>query len=70
MLDSTLIVEVTFKICISVYGLRVGVVQPGEEKASGRPLAAFQYLKGATGKMGRGSLSGSVVIGQGVTVLN
>ena len=25
--------------------------------------AAFQYLKGATGKMGRDSLSGGVVIG-------
>lgn len=30
---------------------------------------AFQYLKGTTGKMARDSLSGSVVIGQGVMVL-
>ena len=33
-------------------------------------IAAFQYLKGATGKMGRDSASGSVGIGRGVTVLN
>ena len=32
--------------------------------------AASQYLKGATGKMGRGNFSGSVVTGRGVTVLN
>ena len=29
-------------------------------------IAAFQYLKGATGKVRRDSLSGSVVIEQGV----
>ena len=33
-------------------------------------IAAFQCLKGDTGKMGRDSLSGSVVIGQGAMVLN
>ena len=32
--------------------------------------AASQYLKGATGKMGRDPLAGSVVLGRGVTVLN
>ncbi|PKU33062.1 hypothetical protein llap_16634 [Limosa lapponica baueri] len=30
--------------------------------------AAFQYLKGATGELGRDSLSGSVVTGQGVVL--
>ncbi|PKU35913.1 rna-directed dna polymerase from mobile element jockey-like [Limosa lapponica baueri] len=33
-------------------------------------IAAFQYLKGPTGEMGRDSLSGSIAIGQGVMVLN
>ena len=41
----------------------VGVVQPGEEKASGRPYSSLPVLKGATGKMGRDSLSGGVGIG-------
>ncbi|CAM9586350.1 unnamed protein product, partial [Bubo scandiacus] len=42
------------------------------EKTSlwGNLIEAFQYLKRATGKMGRDSLSGSVVTGQGVMVLN
>ncbi|KAK4815748.1 hypothetical protein QYF61_006786 [Mycteria americana] len=30
--------------------LRVGVFHPGEEKALGRPIATFQYLKGASKK--------------------
>lgn len=33
-------------------------------------IAAFQHLKEACGKDGRDSLSGSVVIGRQVTVLN
>ena len=33
-------------------------------------LKWFKYLKGATGKMGRDSLSVGVGIGGGVTVLN
>jgi len=32
--------------------------------------AAFQYLKGPTGRMERDFLAGPVVIGQGVMVLN
>ena len=40
----------------------------------GRPqedlTAACQCLKGAAGKLGRDSVSGGVVIGQGVMVLN
>ena len=50
--------------------LQVGGVQPGEEKAPGRAYRGLPVLKGGTGKMGRDSLSGSVVIGQGATVLN
>jgi len=30
--------------------LRVGVVQPGEEKAAGRPSYGLQYVKGANRK--------------------
>lgn len=26
--------------------LRIGIVQPGEQKALGRPYSTFQYLKG------------------------
>ena len=33
-------------------------------------IVVFQYLKGATGNMGRDFLSGSVVIGQRVMALN
>ena len=33
-------------------------------------IAAFQSLKGATGKMGRDTISGSVGIGSRATVLN
>lgn len=39
------------------------IVQPGEETAPGRPLVAFQCLKGATGELRRDPLSGSEVIG-------
>jgi len=35
----------------------VGAVQPGEEKVMGRPIAAFQYLKGAYRKAGEGLLT-------------
>ena len=44
--------------------LRVGVVQPGEEKAPGRPCSSLPVPKRQpTGKLGRDSLTGSVVIG-------
>ena len=39
---------------------------PGEKKAPGDLIVAFQYLKGPTGKLERDCLSGSVVTGQGV----
>ena len=45
-------------------GLRAGLVQPGEERLWGDLIAAFQYLKGPTGKLERYSLSGNVAIGQ------
>ena len=35
------------------YWLRAGAVQPGKEKAPGSLTAAFQYLKGPMGKLGR-----------------
>ena len=41
-----------------------------ERRLRGDLIVAFQYLKGAYRKDGRDSLSGNVVIGGGVTVLN
>lgn len=46
------------------------VVQPRENNAFGSLITAFQYLKRAYKKMGRDSLSGGVVIGQGGMFLN
>jgi len=48
----------------------VRAVQPGEEKAPGRPYAAFQYLKGPRRELERDFLQGHVVIGQGGMALN
>ena len=49
---------------------RVGIVQPGEEKALGDLIEAFQYLKVQESYRKAGvtpdSLSGSVEIGQGL----
>jgi len=39
-------------------------------KRLGDLIAAFQYLKGPTGKVERDSLSGGIVIGQGLMALN
>jgi len=50
--------------------MKVGAVQPGEEKALGDLKAAFQYLKGPTGRMERDFSQGCVVIGQGRTAAN
>lgn len=47
---------------------RVGVVQPGEEKALGRVFVEFSELGGAYEKDGD-SLVGSLAIGQGIMVL-
>ena len=44
--------------------LRAGAVQPGEEKAQGRPESSLGVSKGAVGKE-IDSLAGAVVIGQG-----
>ena len=49
---------------------RDGAVQPGEEKAPGRPGPAFQYLKGAVRKKGMDSLAGYVVIKKGKIISN
>ena len=49
--------------------LIAGGVQPEKRRLQVDFIAAFQYLKGATEKMGRDSWSGSVVVGQGVMVL-
>ena len=41
----------------------VGLFNLEKRRVWGDLTVAFQYLKGATGKMGRDSLSGNVVIG-------
>ena len=48
--------------------LRVGVVQPGEEKAPGRPYSSLQVSKGVYKKAGEGLFTR--VIGQGVMALS
>jgi len=51
--------------------LRVGVIQPGEVKAAGRPYCSLSVLKGGLiRKLERDFLQGHVGIGQGVMTLN
>jgi len=51
--------------------VRVGAVQPGEEKAPGRPYCGLSVLEeGFIRKTGTNVLAGPVVTGQGVMVLN
>lgn len=44
---------------------KAGPVQPGEEKALGRPHSPFPYLRERTKKPERDSSPGAVVRGQG-----
>jgi len=48
----------------------VGAVQPGEEKAPGKPYSSLSGLRGLIRKMGTNFLEGLVVIGQAVMALN
>ena len=47
----------------------LGLFSPEKKRLWGDLIAAFQYLKGAYKKMERDLLPGSVVTGQGATVL-
>jgi len=49
---------------------RVGVAQPGEEKALGRPYSSLPVPEGAYKKAGEGVFTRHVVTGQGVMALN
>jgi len=50
--------------------LRVGTVQPGDEKALGTPYSSLPVPEGGLiRKIGTGFLAGPVAIGQGVMVL-
>lgn len=59
-----------WSICPAKTRLRVGAVQPGEEKASGRSNSTSQYLNKATRKLERDFSQGQVVIRWGWMALS
>jgi len=65
-----LLEHVQWRTIKKIQGMEHLFVQPGEDKAPGRPESGLSVSKGAVRKKGTDSLVGSVVTGQGEMVSN